>query len=382
MTPKDILTNPYFCPIPWTGMMYNFDGKVKNCIRSVENKPIGNIQDSPIEEILLGQENLSRQSGIVNQVPVPSCQTCYDLENQRSGFDIISDRIFYIRELKKTPTSTYTVGNFDLNTIDVRWSNLCNFACVYCSSRFSSKWANELNVVTTQPTTTQLQNFKDYIYQHAHKLRHVYLAGGEPLLMKENLELLSLLHPDVNLRINTNLSKTDTKIFEAICKFKNVHWTVSVESLEDQFEYIRYGGKWQDFLENLEVVKQQNHKITFNMLWFVLNYNSVFDCVDYLKSQGFHDNSFVVGALINPEFLNIRNLPNSVLYLLQNKLENRLKDAGYLLKESYINMLNYIQQPFSKKLDITFDKLYAMDQRRDLDSSKIFTELYKFKEEM
>jgi hypothetical protein len=200
--------------------------------------------------------------------------------------------------------------------------------------------------------------------------------------MKENLELLKKLNPNVALRINTNLSKTDTRVFEAICEFKNVHWTVSVETLAAEFEYIRFGGCWTDFLENLEIIKKLDHKISFNMLWFLLNYNSVFDCVDYLKQMGFHNNSFVIGALLTPEYLNIRNLPEHVLKLLESKLQNKISESpGYLLEDSYQNMLYYIQQPFNKNLNETFSKLQAMDHRRGLDSSKIFTELYKFKEE-
>jgi hypothetical protein len=43
-------------------------------------------------------------------------------------------------------------------------------------------------------------------------------------------------------------------------------------------------------------------------------------------------------------------------------------------------MLNYIEQPFEKNLTSAFKKLSVMDQRRGVDSSKIFTELYKLKE--
>ena len=210
----------------------------------------------------------------------------------------------------------------------------------------------------------------------------MYLAGGEPLLMKENLELLQKINPDVNLRINTNLTKTDTKVFETICGFKNVHWTVSVETLTDEFEYIRYGHKWQDFLDNLQVIKQLDHKISFNMLWFLLNYDSVFDCVDYLKDAGFHNNSFIVGALLSPEYLNIRHLPESMLQLLKEKLQQKIDEQpGYLLEDSYRNMLYYLDQPFEKDLAGSFRQLAAVDQRRKLDSSKIFTELYKLREE-
>ena len=382
MNPKDVLTNKHFCPMPWTGLMYNFDGKVKNCIRSdTATGLLGNIKDAPIEEILLGSINVTKQTNITNNKPAAGCHTCYELEHGKEGFDIISDRIFYIREFKKTSLDTYQPNNFDLQTIDVRWTNLCNFACVYCSSEFSSKWADELNVRTETPSDKQSADFREYIYRHAKNLKHVYLAGGEPLLMKENLDLLKELTPDVNLRINTNLSKVDTGVFDAVCKFKNVHWTVSAETIEEEFEYIRFGGKWSDFLDNLNTIRKLDHKISFNMLWFLLNYDTVFGYVDYLKGLGFHNNSFVIGALLTPDYLNIRHLPENVLNLLKIKLESKInQQPGYLLEDSYRNMLHYIQQPIEKNLTNSFEQLAVMDQRRGVDSSKIFTELYKLKE--
>lgn len=365
--------------MPWTGLMYNFDGNVKNCIRSAA--PIGNIKDTPIENILLGPTNVQSQENIVNNVPVKTCHTCYDLEHGKTGFDIISDRIFYIKEFKKQSLDLYQPNKFDLTTIDVRWTNLCNFACVYCNPEFSSKWADELNVAKPTPTEQQKAEFREYIIKHAKNLKHVYLAGGEPLLMKENLELLKEINPDINLRINTNLSKVDTQVFDTVCQFKNVHWIVSVETTDTKFEYIRYGGKWLDFLDNLTIIKKLDHKISFNMLWFVLNHNSIFECVEYFQRLGFHNNSFIIGALLNPDYLNIRHLPDSVLYLLKDKLETKISEnPGYLLEDSYRNMLYYIQQPIEKNLKNTFDQLAMLDQRRNLDSSKIFTELYKLKE--
>ena len=375
MTPRDMLTNPSFCPMPWTGLMYNFDGKIKNCIRSAG--PLGNIKDQPIESILV-ENNRPRQQQIVEQQPVDTCHTCYDLERGKKGFDHISDRIFYIRELKSTPIDTYQVGNFDLQTVDVRWSNLCNFACVYCNPEFSSKWSNELKIRHQTPTEQQTTDFKNYIYDHAGQLRHVYLAGGEPLLMKENLILLEKLNPNVNIRINTNLSKVDTRVFEAVCEFPNVHWTVSVETLAQEFEYIRHGGSWTDFLDNLKIIKQLGHKISFNMLHFLLNYNSIFDCVDFLKAQGFHNNSFVIGALLGPDYLNIRHLPKDVLNSVKNKLQDRINQKpGYLLEDSYRNMLHYIDIPFEKNIKLSIDMLSKLDQRRGIDSRTIFKDFYK-----
>lgn len=379
MTPRDMLTNRTFCPIPWTGLMYNFDGKVKNCIRSAG--AIGDIKHDTIQDIMSGSTNVSAQQNIVSNQPVATCHTCYDLEDDKSGFNIISDRIFYIRELKKVPTDTYQIGNFDLQTVDVRWTNLCNFSCVYCNPNFSSKWASELGKHTDTPSAAQKQQFKNYIFEHAHKLKHVYLAGGEPLLMKENeefLDLLKLTNPGVNLRINTNLSKVDTRVFEKICEFENVHWTVSVETIEEEFEYVRHGGRWADFLDNLNTIRQLDHRISFNMLHFLLNYQSVFGCVDFLKNLGFHNNSYIIGALLNPHYLNIRHLPESVLQSLRNTLQDKINQhPGYLLEDSYRNMLAYLNTPFEKNLKQSFKELSLLDQRRGLNSQDIFKELYK-----
>jgi sulfatase maturation enzyme AslB (radical SAM superfamily) len=376
MKAKDVLTNRAFCPIPWTGLMYNFDGSVKNCIRSANT--LGNIKDTPIEQVVLSLPNIARQALIVDGEKPTNCKPCHDLEVGKKSFDIISDRVFYIRELKHVPLDTYRTNNFDLRTVDVRWTNLCNFACVYCGPEFSSKWANELNITPLVPANTQKENFKQYIFDHANQLDHVYLAGGEPLLMKENLELLERIRPETQLRINTNLSKVDTQVFDRICQFKNVHWIVSVETIEDEFEYVRYGGRWTDFLDNLNTIRSLGHKISFNMLHFMLNYQSVFGCVDLLTAMGFHNNSFIIGPLLNPDYLNIRHLPDNVLNSVKATLEQRIAtNPGFLLEDSYRNMLNYIQQPINKNFNESMRQLAQLDQRRNINSRETFKNLYK-----
>jgi MoaA/NifB/PqqE/SkfB family radical SAM enzyme len=379
MDSKEYLTNRNFCPMPWAGLMYNFDGNVKNCIRSAG--PIGNIQNDSIEEIVNGFKNTETRTKMIGNSPGENCFPCYELEQEKNKFDIISDRVFYLRELKQVPLDLYQqTDKFDLHTVDVRWTNLCNMACVYCGPEFSSRWANELDIKIPVPTDQQRQQFKDYILGSTKKLKHVYLAGGEPLLMKENLELLECLYadnPDVNLRINTNLSKVDTKIFELICKFKNVHWTVSVETVEEEYEYIRYGGSWHDFVDNLTTIKSLNHKISFNMLHFLLNYQSLFDCIDFLKQMGFHNNSFIIGPVTNPGYLDIRHLPHNVLDTIKNELHARINQApGFLLENSYRNLALHLDKPMIKNLDQSFRMIKQIDNRRELNSKNIFKELY------
>ncbi len=186
MNAKDYLTNRAFCPMPWTGLMYNFDGNVKNCIRSAV--PIGNIRNSNIQDILA--QDYQIKADMQASTKFARCNPCYDLEKEKNNLDIISDRVFYLKELREVDNTLYNTTNFDLHTVDVRWTNLCNFACVYCGPEFSSKWTSERGVTMMTPVDHQVARFKQYIFERAPQLKHVYLAGGEPLLMKENLEFL------------------------------------------------------------------------------------------------------------------------------------------------------------------------------------------------
>jgi len=378
MNPKEYLTNKKFCPIPWTGFMYNSNGDIMNCIRS--QLPIGNLQDKSIHDILA--ENTKIKQNMLEHKDGPGCYVCYNLEKNKKSYDIVSDRVFYLKELKEVDNTLYdNLNNFDLHKIDIRWSNVCNHACVYCSSDYSSKWANELKIKVSEPPKERIEELKQFVFDNVHKLKHVYLAGGEPLLMKENLELLNILqerNPNVNIRVNTNLSKTGTNVFEKITEFKNVHWTVSLDTIEKQFEYIRYGGVWNDFLDNLKIISKLDHKISFNMLWYAMNYKSIFTTVDYLKELGYHNNSFIIGPLINPSWQDVRHLPKNILSELKEKLTYKIaKSPGYLLEDSYRNMLQWLNTPIKQNFSQLISKLKEIDNRRNIDSEVIFPELYE-----
>lgn len=202
------------------------------------------------------------------------------------------------------------------------------------------------------------------------------------MLMKENYEFLKLLgekNPGCTIRVNTNLSTTETGIFELLCSFKNVHWTVSVESMEAEYNYIRYHGNWTQFLENLDVICKLNHKVSFNMLHFILNYKSIHQCVEFLKSRGFHDNSFIIGPLYSPTHLNTLNLPRPMMEdVLQTLRDKCGKNPTGYLKNSYENLYTYYTSTnWQQDLDSFYKSMKAMDERRGVDSRKIFSKLYE-----
>ena len=371
MDPKDAIKGGSFCPLPWTGFIMNPDGEVKNCVLS--ETVLGNINNTDIETILQGEQNTQIKQCMNVHEKHPGCTHCHRHEKDTNSYNIRSDRYYYLKSLSKVPYSTYDTNDTSLRTIDMRWRNTCNLACVYCGPELSSNWAKELGVDITV-NETQLAKTKHYVLENAPNLKNVYLAGGEPLLMKENVELLDRLDPSCEVRINTNLTNLKSPVYERASKFRNVHWTVSVETMADEFEYIRHGAKWNTFLENLQTITQLDHRISFNMLWFVLNPYSVFDTVNFFKKLGYSENSFVIGPITGPKAFDIRNCNDSVLYDMHRMLANGIKNSNkkYLLNNSYQNMLAHINMPSTRRTHQTKQLLDEIDTRRGLDHTKIF----------
>ena len=138
----------------------------------------------------------------------------------------ISNRLYHIKILKDSPFKLYKDEHqFELQQMDLRWRNTCNFACVYCDSMFSSVWA-QFEGQRDKMSNHAMQETFDFVKDNIKNLKTIYMAGGEPFLIKENLKILDLIleeNQDLLLRINTNLSILTPKIYEKLQKLENVH---------------------------------------------------------------------------------------------------------------------------------------------------------------
>ena len=378
MDAKDMLRNKSFCPLPWTGFIVQQNGDVKNCVLSTDVR--GNIGESPIQDIVSNQSNMELKKQMMADGKPPNCAGCHRVEKDKNRFDIVSQRLYYLKELKDVDSRLYDdTGNFKLHTVDLRWTNQCNQACVYCGPHNSSMWHKEVGGQKLM-STERKEQLKKYVFDNVHQLKNVYLAGGEPLLMNENQELLQLLldtNKDVHIRVNTNLSNIDTKVGKLIQKFDNVHWTVSVEATGDRYDYIRYGGNWSKFIDNVRSLKDRGQKITFNMLYFILNFRELFKCVDHMRGMGFNDNAFVGGPVYAPRHMNILNLPMHKLDESKKLLDDNIATSSMYLKDSLQNIRTYMDsEPFDPNFKHSLKMISDMDVRRDLDSRKVFPELY------
>lgn len=355
------------CPLPWTGIAVEPDGAVKNC--AISQRSIGNLQYSTIESILDNNINQGIRDSLSNdQWPKP-CAQCERVEQLDPLF---SNRTYQL-ELHQDTNIDYT-GSHSLTQLDLRWSNTCNYACVYCSPALSSQWASELGVKVNAGRDNFIK-LKDYTFGRLTNLKEVYLAGGEPLLIKENLELLEELHrvnPDCLIRITTNASTLTNKIYNKIREFKNVKWEVSVEAMGAEFEYIRFPGVWSEFNINLHQLINEWENVGITMNYFLLNTNTIIETGLYLNKMGIDLNRIAIHPITGPKFLDARNIKD--LDRVTNYL-NTYNEQQTTFGKSIDNCAKFLTKPFDKDPANVVYSLNNIDNRRDLDFTTTFPNL-------
>jgi len=242
------LKNNSLCPLPFTGAIVKTDGSVFCC--SISKEQLGNVNEKSLEEILTSSTKLKkiRRDMLDNKFP-KNCSNCYEKEKYHTNLNLenISNRLYHIKILKDSPFKLYKDEHqFELQQMDLRWRNTCNFACVYCGGHYSSVWAKFDGHADKMSDDAMKKTF-NFVKQNIKNLKTIYMAGGEPFLIKENLKIIDLIqqeNPELLLRINTNLSILTQKIFDQLKTLKNVHWIVSAESTGERFNYIRWPGNY------------------------------------------------------------------------------------------------------------------------------------------
>jgi MoaA/NifB/PqqE/SkfB family radical SAM enzyme len=231
-------------------------------------------------------------------------------------------------------------------------------------------------------TKQALSDSIEYVYDNIGTVRTLYLCGGEPMMMKENVKLVKIIadtRPELDIRINTNLSNLDNPVYETIKDLPNIHWILSAEASEHRFEYIRYPLRWTTFINNFKKIQKLPHKISINMSWNILNAFGIFEFIDLMIQNGLHQNSFVVNPVLEPKYYNVLNLPEDVINTIKNeatKRHGRLHDP-FMLKYSYEAIIKHCNEPLMHKQQELKQQLETLDSRRSLDSKKVFPELYE-----
>lgn len=303
-----------YCTAPWNGLTVREDGQVKTCCAG--RKSLGNLNIQSIQEIensdLLIQIQQDMQSGQPN---LENCKDCVD-QQQQSGFATLRDHYnkFYP-----------TIGDhLELKFLDIRWNNVCNLGCLYCTPTFSSTWADRLNTNSTNlPVKNYQDNLLEWILERIKHINEIMLVGGEPLLMKQNYKLLAQLPEQCQISIITNMSYDLEKnpAMPALLSrpTEKIIWNVSMENIGKKFEYVRSGANWEQAKKNLKLLLQLWPKtVSINMVYNLFSAFDLCETVQELHAIGIK--KITLFNINENNTVNLFNMPTEIKQLALQEL--------------------------------------------------------------
>ena len=305
-----------YCTAPWNGLTIREDGRVRTCCSG--NTSLGDLNTQSIQEIeyseILTQIQQDMQLGRPN---LENCKVCVN-QQKHSGFATLRD---YYNKFYPT------IGNqLKLKFLDIRWNNVCNLGCLYCSSMFSSTWADRLN---TNSTNSPVKNYQDdlleWILERSEHVNEIMLVGGEPLLMKQNYKLLIRLPEQCQISIITNMSYDLEKnpAMPALLSrpSEKIIWNVSIENIGRKFEYVRSGASWDLTKKNLKLLLQHwPETVGINMVYNLFSAFDLCETVQELHSIGIKKiNLFNISG---NNTIDVFNMPTEIKQLALQELKS------------------------------------------------------------
>ena len=235
-----------YCTAPWTGIQIVEDGRVRVCCDG--QTILGDVSKQPIEEIINNDIHNKIKEDVLAGRHSSNCDTCFR-RIEISG---------------EAPMMNHYNNNYPdiekgIQFVDLRWNNLCNLTCIYCGDQCSSAWMRR----NGKKDRFELRNVYDlsvenWLLEHTPQAT-LFLIGGEPMLMKQNHQLLSKLSKDTRINILTNFAYDlkSNPIFEQLLEWPvdNVHWNMSMENTGEKYEWIRPGASWQQVEDNIKFVR-------------------------------------------------------------------------------------------------------------------------------
>ena len=299
---------------------------------------------------------------------------------------------------------------YGIHYVDMKLGNKCDLACVMCNPADSTKWIpdhNKLISVSSEELNKEIywnkseaggynwwKNNKTYwtdVYEQLHNLRHIYIIGGEPTINSEFKLFLQYCvdnnhAQNIELRFNTNGQTEDPELKELYKSFKNVLIHLSMDGIEQRYEYIRYPGKWDKQLSVLQYWDNMPDNVTIDIdcTVNVLNVLHIPAFVRWKMKQGFKKLNIkrfggTIGMhfLWTPSFLGINNLNNELKQKATHDIKELMNELGQTVTQKYKKfdaLLNAIEKP-ATNINLLIEYLDNMDKLRGTSWKDTFPEL-------
>lgn len=297
----------YFCKAPFKSTVIDTGGLLLPCcefmtgVSDLENYKLNAGQDWHFNKWWTQGLDPLREKMLRGEVD-KGCEHCivkekHGLQNHRQVTNSSSDDSY--EKIKQD----YLAGKRDYpEQVELRLGNYCNLKCIMCGPYASSSIMNEYKKNQRLYNDFGIEsNWQDphmtknwYSYDHnkdlmldiVSKATRLNFGGGEPFISPVIGEVLDAVSPQAEISFNTNMTKINDKILDALKKFKKVSISASIDGVGSYNDYLRHGSDWSGIEKNFQKILQlDNVNLYIN---YVLQHTSIYTLpgvIDFAKKN-------------------------------------------------------------------------------------------------
>ena len=393
-----------FCIKPFTEVASTPTGTVKLCCFSgtIDSKPEYFSKDKTLEEVFNNNEGLKQaRKDLLAGKKIEVCQGCWKDEDAGNKSMRISHTEYYDSIDPNFVQQVKQQGKTEVKSVDIKFGNKCNYACVMCTPDNSSLWGKEVqkNPIDKDLYHGGFSDFNQLVDYPAHKydelveisksLVRVKSTGGEPMLLDGFKGYIKGLvdkgyAKNMIFKTVTNGTVDCSDLLPYMNEFKQFKMDWSVDGTGKVYDYVRWPGNFDRMRRIHEKLASQiinnNYKkikIRMHPTIQVFNLHNISEMIQYAKDLQIVE--YVdFGYIFNePSYLNTGVFPDKMLEDIieeNNKKVNKI-ETSRKFDHNYNNIVSTVrrdQKLYNSKYNKKelFDKTKRMakwfDQTRKL----------------
>jgi len=414
-------TSTSFCAAKWYNVsIWLGNGRTASCHHPLAHK----IPDEELAKDASALHNTEfkkkqRKMMLEGERP-PECSYCWTAEDASGGNreGVYSDRVYQtarytdeeIAALKDIPWDK----NVNPKTVEICFDNLCNLACSYCNSEFSSTWSKDISTngpykdMETFGGKTYRQDgslampfgnknegniyvkrFFDWFPEIKDGLFELRVSGGEPSRSPSFWHLLDVCENEkFDFAVNSNLIMEDSRLQKLIAaskKFKKFEIYTSAECYGPLQDFVRDGFEWDVWEKNMFALNKEDSVTTVNIM-MTISALSVWGVAEFLEKivqwrKSTRPDQFYMSLNILrfPSFQSVNIIEQQYKDILAERIENTLDKIKDVLRPWEINQITRLTKYLK---NVTKSQEDNDELGKKLTDFKNFTQQYSVRRDM
>ena len=280
---------------------------------------------------------LTSRKALLSGKKIPACQACWKDEKAGNKSMRMDHTEYFKQEDPQFVKDIKDYGRTAIKSIDVKFGNKCNYACIMCAPDNSSLWGKEIKKNPVDKDlfhgefndATALVDYPEYKYKEllevSKNVIRVKSTGGEPLLLDGFKDYIKKLvekgyAKNITFTTVTNGTIDCSDLLEYMNEFKKFKMNWSVDGTDEVYNYVRWPGNFDRMRrvhEKLasEIInkKYENIEVSMHPTIQLFNVHNIPQMIQYAKDLQIVEYVDFGYIFDDPKYFNTGVLPDDML---------------------------------------------------------------------